>query len=100
AGRNPYSVVRCTFDDALNDGLYQRICLVTGKAWSVDGEAAWRAGIIASYGEDADEELFCIPSKGGGIYISRALIEARMLPELKVFRLECPAEFTGRPKEE
>ena len=65
AERTPYHVVRFTFDDALQDGLYQRICLVTNKVWSPEAEAKWRAGIIASYGDGADEELFCIPSKGG-----------------------------------
>jgi len=99
AGRNPYHVVRCTLDDALNDGLYQRICLVTGKQWSVEAEAQWRAGIVASYGEDADEELFCIPSKGGGIYLPRALIEARALTDLPVLRLERNAAFAGQPKD-
>jgi phage FluMu gp28-like protein len=100
AGRVPYHVERCTFDDALRDGLYQRICLVTGKTWSPEGEAAWRAGIIASYGEGADEELFCIPSKGGGVYLPRVLIEARMVPDLPVFRLEKPADFASLSKDQ
>ncbi|MEX0842478.1 MAG: hypothetical protein WD039_09375, partial [Xanthobacteraceae bacterium] len=52
----------------------------------------------AFYGEAADEELFCIPSKGGGIYLPRALIEARMLGDLPVFRLERPAAFAGWEK--
>lgn len=112
AKRLPYHVERYTFDDALKDGLYQRICLVTGKVrdpvtgvdvpgvWSPEAEAAWRAGIIASYGDDADEELFCIPSKGGGVYLPRPLIEARMLADLPVLRLDRPASFTGLPKEQ
>lgn len=98
AKRKPYHVVRTTFDDALNDGLYQRICLVRGIEWSVEGEAKWRAETIAFYGEAGDEELFCIPSKGGGIYLARALIEARMLSDLPVFRLEKPPEFAGLEK--
>jgi phage FluMu gp28-like protein len=99
AGRNPYHVERYTFDDALRDGLYQRICLVTGKGWSPEAEAAWRAGIIKSYGDDADEELFCVPSQGGGIYLPRPLIEARMNGEFKVYRLERSPEFTFLPRE-
>lgn len=98
-GRLPYHVERYTLDDALHDGLYQRICLVTGKTWSAEAEAEWRASIIASYGDDADEELFCIPSQGGGIYLPRPLIEGRMIGDLRVFRLERPAEFTYLPKE-
>jgi len=100
AGRKPYNIVRFTFDDALQDGLYQRICLVTGKPWSPEAEAAWRASIIAFYGEGADEELFCIPSKGGGVYFPRVLVEARMLPDLPVLQLERTASFTSLRVEE
>ena len=100
AGRKPYAIIRCTFDEALNEGLYQRICLVSGKAWSVEDEASWRAGIISFYGEHAEEELFCIPSQSGGAYLPRPLIEGRMLGDLPVFRLERPAEFTFVPKDD
>ncbi|WP_234831208.1 hypothetical protein [Rhodopseudomonas palustris] len=98
-GRNPYHVERITFDDALADGLFRRICLVQGKPWSAEAEAAWRAGIIASYGDDADEELFCVPSKGGGVYLPRPLIEARMIGDFKVLRLQRKPEFTFLPKD-
>jgi phage FluMu gp28-like protein len=98
-GRVPYALLQVDFDDALKDGLYQRIALVTRKPWSPEAEAKWRASIIAFYGDGADEELFCIPSQGGGIYLPRPLIEGRMLGDLKVYRLERPAEFTYLPKE-
>ena len=39
AGKKPYSLHRITFDDALNDGLYKRICLRLGKEWSQIGRA-------------------------------------------------------------
>lgn len=99
AKRKPYHVERCTLDDALQDGLYQRIALVTKKIWSVEAEADWRAGIIAFYAEHADEELFCIPSQSSGAYLPRPLIEGRMLGDLPVFRLERNGEFTFLPKE-
>ncbi len=97
--RNPFHVERCTFDEALHDGLYQRIALVTRKPWSIEAESEWRASIIAFYGEHADEELFCVPSQGGGVYLPRPLIESRMLGDLKVFRLERPSEFAFKPQE-
>lgn len=86
AGKKPYSVHRVTLDDALAAGLYRRICLRLGKEWSEDGEAKWRQNLIDFYGDDADEELFCIPSQGGGQYLSRALIEARMSVQIPVIR--------------
>jgi hypothetical protein len=57
-----YYTQETTFDDALADGLYQRICLVSGQQWSQHGQDEWRSKIILEYGEDADEELFCKPA--------------------------------------
>ena len=76
AGRKPYAHIKVTFDDALADGLYKRICLITGRDWSAEAEAAWRAEIVDFYGEDADEELFCIPATGAGSWIPPELIAA------------------------
>lgn len=93
AGKRPYSLHRVTLDDALADGLYQRVCQVRGIAWTAEGETKWRADLVAQYGGGADEELFCIPSKGGGIWLPRALIEARMAPVAdprKVIRWQAP----------
>ncbi len=79
AGKKPYSLHRTTLDDALAEGLYQRICLATKRTWSPEAEAAWRNELVNFYGDAADEELFCIPSQSGGFYLSRALVEARMV---------------------
>lgn len=97
AGRKPYLLLRCTFDDALADGLYKRICFKAGQEWSAEKEADWRREIIAFYGDGADEELFCVPSKGSGIWLSSALIEARMEPGVPVLRWEMPADFAEQP---
>jgi phage FluMu gp28-like protein len=86
AGRRPYYLGRTTFDDALADGLYQRICLTQGKTWTPEAEAAWRAEIIAFYGAAADEELFAIPSASSGSFIPAPLIEARMEDGIPVLR--------------
>ena len=93
AGRRPYHLLRCTFDDALADGLYKRICLTSGKAWSPAAEAAWREEIIAFYGQAADEELFAIPSQGTGSAIPGPLIEKCMVPA-PVVRWAQTAGFT------
>ncbi len=98
AGRKPYALIRLDFDQALKDGLYERICLVTGQEWTPEKEAAWRDGIIAFYGADADEELFCIPSKGSGTYIPVELIEACKDATIPVLRLEQPATYSTLPE--
>ena len=87
-GELPYSVHTVTLADAVADGLYRRIVAVRARAaariraaggtpdetdtvWSPEGEAAWVAGIRASYRYpwQAAEELDCIPASGGGAWI-------------------------------
>ncbi len=96
-GRKPYALLRVDFDEALEQGLYQRVCLVTGDKWTPAGEAKWRADIIAFYGDAADEELFCIPSEGGGVWLPAPLIEARARVGAPVLRIKRPEEFTFWP---
>lgn len=94
AGRKPYSLHRTTLDDALADGLYKRICLKLGREWSPGAEAAWRQEMVDSYGDDADEELFCIPAKGSGTPFTRALVETCMQQGIPVLRYSQTPEFT------
>lgn len=100
SGKRPGKVVRCTFDQALEEGLYQRVCLMTGKEWTPEGEAEWRTGIRASYGSDAAEELDCVPSQGSGVYLTRALIEACSVKDRPVLRLTCLLGFELKPEAE
>lgn len=97
AGRKPYYLGRTTFDDAIADGLYRRVCLRTGETWTAEGEAAWRAKIISEYGEAADEELHVIPSAGSGTAIPGILIEARAAADIPVLRYACTAAFSAWP---
>lgn len=95
-GRSKYKHLKIDFDQALMDGLYQRICLVTGKEWSADAEAEWRQDIIDFYGDGAEEELFCVPSMGSGAWLTAPLIEARMTvppEEAPVVRISLPSDF-------
>lgn len=100
AGRLEYSLHRCTLDDALADGLFQRICLVRGKEWTPKAEAEWRQKLINFYRGNADEELFCIPSQGTGVYLARVLIERCMNEALPVIKWSCSNEFAMLPDED
>lgn len=100
AGKRPGAVVRCTFDQALQEGLFQRICLMTGKTWSAEAEAKFRADIRKFYGADAAEELDCIPSQGSGVYLTRTLIEACATGTGPVLTLHCPPGFDLKPEPE
>jgi phage FluMu gp28-like protein len=100
AGRRPYSLHRVTLDEAISDGLYHRICMKLRLKWSSAGEADWRTRIVEEYGEEAEEELLCIPRASGGAFLSSVLIEGRMREGVPVIRWEMPAEFGGRSESE
>jgi phage FluMu gp28-like protein len=94
--RRPGKHIRIDFDDALMQGLYQRICLVTGRDWTPEAEAEWRQSIIDFYAEGADEELFCVPAQGSGAWLTAPLIEARMTltpDEAPIIRIRLPDDF-------
>ncbi len=93
-GKNPAALLRIDFDEALHEGLYERICYVQGKTWTAELEAKWRAEIMAFYGDAADEELFCIPREGGGVFLPGPLVEARARQGVPVLRLQRSPEFT------
>lgn len=82
AGKLPWSRHRVTFDDALAQGLFRRVCLVRGLQYSAEAEAKFRADAYADYPlvELAEEELQCIPRRGTGAYFSRMLVEACHVP--------------------
>lgn len=96
-GRKDYSIHRITLDDAIAQGLYQRICYVTGQDWSPEAEQAWRNKLYknAPNIESAEEEYGCVPKKSGGAYLSRVLVEAAMVADhsIRIYRYEAPAGF-------
>lgn len=96
-GRKDYSIHRITLDDAIAEGLYQRICYVTGQEWSLEAQLEWRAKLYknAPNVESADEEYGCVPKKSGGAYLSRVLIEQAMVADhsIRIYRYEAPKGF-------
>jgi phage FluMu gp28-like protein len=97
AGKRKGEVHRTTLKDALDQGLYRRICLVSGKTWSPEAQAAWEADLRAFYGDAAEEELDVVPARGSGTYLPRATIERAMRDDLPVIRLRCPDGFEREP---
>lgn len=93
AGKKPYSLHRIAFDEAIDQGLCQRIFLATKREWSPQAQADWAESIRKIYRPNDAEELDVIASQGGGAYISRALIESRMSSNCKVLRLSLPDGF-------
>lgn len=101
AGRLSYSLHRTTFDDAVNDGLYERVRAVTGRVNVLDSSASpqsdkeeWIESIYADYRNSADEELMCIPRRSSNeIYFPSYLIENCMEPNIPIIRLNLSDDF-------
>lgn len=70
AGEQKGEVLRITFDDAIADGLYERIAEVAGiRGRKVADKATWISDIRGFYGANADEELDVVPKLSGGSLI-------------------------------
>ncbi len=89
-GRRSGKVLRLTFAEAVEQGVYRRVCIRMGIAWTQDGEDAWVADIRSKYGDSAAEELDAIPNPATGAYLPGALIEARSVVGIPVLRYTGP----------
>jgi phage FluMu gp28-like protein len=99
AGKLPYSRHFTTFRDAVEQGLYQRICLVKGWTYSKAAESEWLEATYAEFGSDAEEELDCIPRASSGAYLSRITIE-NCMAEVPIAKWKCSDQFAILPEAE
>lgn len=86
AGRRKGKTLRITFNDAIDAGLYERIRLVHPKPDSLPAKEDWIAEVRGFYGDDAEEELDCVPKAGAGSWLNAADITA------------CEHEEAGKPE--
>jgi phage FluMu gp28-like protein len=94
-------VFTVTFDDAVKNGLYERVCAMKGERPTPEGKKKWYAMIRNGYGPRKAamrEELDCIPRDGGGICIPGIWIENAMKEERPVLRLALDDDFNERPE--
>lgn len=97
AGKVPYSLHHIPFDTAVENGLYERVCLIRGWTPSAEGKRDWYQRVRGVYGTDVaamQEELDVVPKDGEGAWLTRALIEARMVDGVPFLRWACPADLT------
>lgn len=83
SGQRRGETIRISFGDALADGLYDRIAAVSasrGRPIAL-GRDEWVEEIYATYGDDAAEELDCIPRSGSGSLIKPEDLAACEHPE-------------------
>ncbi|MEO8120072.1 MAG: hypothetical protein ABI606_12220 [Rhodoferax sp.] len=97
-------VMTVTFDDAVANGLFERVCMMKGTAPTVEAKAAWYAKIRNGYGvrkAAMREELDAIPRDGNGVCLPGVWIEqAMVLPPERVLRLALDDDFVRRPPKE
>jgi phage FluMu gp28-like protein len=91
-GFKKHKVVTITFQDAINDGLYERICLVRGIEATEENRKKFVEEIYEFYGEGGSEELDVIPRKGGSVYFPGVLVEPCMV-DVPIVRFEQKDEF-------
>jgi phage FluMu gp28-like protein len=97
AGKRKGTVHRIDFQEAINQGLYRRVCLRLGRQWNEAEQTAWSNDVYAFYGEAALEELDVIPSQGSGTFLPRAMIERCMKRDIPVIRWRCDNNFVMLP---
>lgn len=95
--------IRISFDDAVANGLYERVCFMTGREPTLEGKREWYEGIRAAYGPRKAamrEELDVIPRDGDGSAIPSVWIE-RAMPEVRpVLRIVFDDDFPRRSEHE
>ncbi len=93
-------VYRVTFDDAVANGLYERVCYMKGEMPTAEGKRAWYERIRNAYGPRKAamrEELDAIPRDGSGVAIPGVWVENAMQEERPVLRLVLNDDFNERP---
>jgi phage FluMu gp28-like protein len=96
AGLYAFGIMRVTFDDAVKNGIYERVCLIKDWTPSVDGKKEWYNRVRGAYGANKAamrEELDAIPREGSGVAIPGIWVEACMHEERPVLRLAFDNEF-------
>jgi phage FluMu gp28-like protein len=89
-------VYRATFDDAVKNGLYERVCLMTREKPTLEGKEKWYTKIRRLYGPRKAamrEELDAVPRDGGGASIPSIWIDRSMRQERPVLRLVLGDDF-------
>lgn len=88
-----------TFDDAVTNGLYERVCYMKNETPTAEGKKTWYTTIRNSYGPNKAamrEELDAIPRDGAGVCIPGVWIDRAMREERPVVRLICGDDFAAK----
>lgn len=93
AGKVPYSLHFIPFEVSVRNGLFKRVCMLSGETWSPEAEAAWEAQIRSAYGvrtAQMRQELDAIPADAEGSALTRVAIEAVADRKVPIVRWTLP----------
>ncbi|WP_018701411.1 hypothetical protein [Amorphus coralli] len=102
AGKNKFKVHHIPFQTAVDNGLYERVCLVRGWPVSPEGKAEWLDDIRGAYGTRQSamrQELDAIPSDAEGAALTRVQIERVADRSVKVVRWQLGDDFKALSKD-
>lgn len=102
AGKNRFKVHDIPFQAAVDNGLYERVCLVRGRTPTTEGKAEWEAGIRGAYGTRTAkmrQELDAIPTDAEGAALTRVMIERVADRSVPVVRWQLGDDFKGLSKD-
>jgi len=93
---NAFKVFYVSFDDAVANGLYERVCFVKGWQPTEEGKKTWYQKVRKGYGANKAamrEELDVIPKDGSGVAIPGILVENCMHEKRPILRLALQNDF-------
>ncbi|MEL3908054.1 MAG: terminase family protein [Treponemataceae bacterium] len=93
-----WSIHKTTFDDAVKQGLYKKICESQKIEWTVEKEKDFVASVYEIYKDNADEELRCIPTRSGTRYFPRVLLDACIDESVPIARKAFDDDFFNQRK--
>ncbi|MDI5994419.1 hypothetical protein DP090_015475 [Pseudomonas sp. MDMC216] len=96
-------VIKIGFDDAVANGLFERVCFMKGTTPTEQAKKDWYQAIRAGYGPRKAamrEELDVIPRDGEGSAIHGVWIDRAMPQERPVLRIVFNDDFPKRPETE
>ncbi|MDG9783696.1 hypothetical protein [Metapseudomonas otitidis] len=89
-------VFKATFDDAVANGLFERVCLMKGERPTAEAKEIWYKDIRNGYGPrkaQMREELDAVPRDGNGVCVPGVWIEDAMQAGRPVLRLALDDDF-------
>jgi len=99
-GEEPdWSHHRTTFAQAIEEGLYKKICQKQKKEWTIEGEKEFVAWVRRIYRDNVEEELDCIPAKSGSRYFARHLLDGCVDNDIPIIRKSFEDSFLMESKE-